>query len=150
MTARKVLISMLKHAHAGEIAAVAAYQGHIKSLKDPEEQKKLYAIIKEERHHIFSTNKMLNHLGSKPSKIQDAAYFCIGTIIGWLCHVATWRQGMWGAGFIERIGVQKYREMSDLARKCGMPWMWVALREMENTEKQHEEYFKKKLSRNKL
>lgn len=135
------LVKALQDAHAGELAAYYAYQGHWESLKDPSERAALQEIQQDELEHIIFLSHYLNKMGFKPSPIKDFVWTTIGKTIGALCHVTGWYLPMRVAGIMERIGTKSYIEISAIARAEGHEILAKKLLDMAEVEKRHENTF---------
>lgn len=141
----KDLIKALKKAHAGELAAYFAYEGHWKSVADHEEQMRLLSIQMDEMKHILTIRKFLRILETDSNAWLDFIYICIGRTIGALCFVSSWRSAMFGAGLMERFGATKYRELALLAAEHDRFNMALVFQRMAKQEEEHERYFKERL-----
>lgn len=134
-------IKLLQQAHAGELAAYYAYQGHWESLSNPLERDMVKYIQKEELDHIHQTETMLYLMGAEPSTTRDLIFTVIGKTFSKLCKITGRFLPMYGALLIEKIGVSNYNEMARLACKLSLFPFVTMLQDMEQTEKEHEEYF---------
>lgn len=137
----KKLIKQLKAAFAGELAAIAAYDGHVKATKDPRVSEAVWNMYLEEWEHLIHVAEMLTYFGSKPNKIRNFIFKSIGKIIGFICLFSTERQMAYGAKVMERIGTVNYSKMADLADELGHEVMAERLDIMAKSEKEHEEFF---------
>lgn len=137
-------IKMLQHAHAGELAAYYAYQGHWESLKNPKERAMVKWIQEEELEHVKEIEKMLYLMKAQPSKYRDFIFTVIGKTLSKLCKVTGYFMPMVGALLIEKIGVANYKEMIKVACKLHLFPFVKTLHSMWQTEIEHEEYFKSK------
>lgn len=135
------LVKALQDAHAGELAAYYAYQGHWESLKDPSERAALQEIQQDELEHIIFLSHYLEKMGFKTSRVKDFTWTCIGKTIGALCHVTGWYLPMRIAGLMERIGTKSYIEISAIAKAEGHEILAKKLLDMAEVEKRHEEFF---------
>ena len=70
-SARGHLVWLLRHAHAGELAAGHAYRGHAASVSDPAEKARIRQIEDEEWVHRRQVGEMLASLGEGPEPAQD-------------------------------------------------------------------------------
>ena len=140
------LVKLLQKAHAGEIAAACAYEGHWRSVKDLSEKIKIQLIQIDEIKHQIEVLEFLNSLGARPSKIRDTVFTVIGKTLSVGCYFTGWFLPMWGALLIEQIGVVNYEELAIEAEKEGHKEMSDKLREMGKLEKEHETYFLEKLN----
>lgn len=135
-------IKQLQNAHAGEIGAYYAYGGHWKAVSDPAQREMIRFIQKEELEHIRALDLMLYILRAAPNQRRDTVFTVIGKTLGYLCKWTGYFMPMWGAMFMEKIGVSSYKEMSIEASKLQWHDFAVQLGEMHQTELDHEEYFK--------
>lgn len=141
------LIRMLKQAHAIEIGAYHAYEGHWKSLnKSGFERLNVWWIQQEEEGHRECVSQMLEKLNAKSSPILDSVFWVIGKTISAGCSVFGYRMAMFGAKVMETLGAVCYKKLAEEARKCGFPAMTVELERMQKAEERHEEFFKKCLN----
>lgn len=141
-----IMTKMLQKAHAGEIAAYLAYEGHWRSLKDPKEREEVRAIQADELHHKEIVRELLTKLGAKPSWVRDTVFTVIGRTMSALCYVTGWYMPMLGALLIERIGVNNYAKMANMTKSKGMR---QDLLYMHRVELAHEIYFMNKVSKEK-
>ena len=139
----KKLIRQLKFAHAAEIAAYHAYEGHWRSVSNQAEQDYIKTIQLDELKHIFTIEKMLEGIHAKPSPLLDKAGKIVGELIGFACYYSGWRLPMWVAGVMEKIGTRSYREIALEAAEQGRYLMAGCLMEMAKVEEEHEQYFEK-------
>lgn len=143
------LIKMLRMAHAIEIGAYNAYEGHWRSIADtrPEEAKRIVWIQAEERTHKLTTEHYLRTLNAEPSKVLDSILWVIGKTISTGCHVFGYRMAMWGAKVMEVLGSDIYRKLAAEALRCGDIKMSAHLWDMNKAEREHEKFFESMLSR---
>ena len=146
---RLQLIRLLQKAYSGEKAAALAYRGHHQSAKKTEEREAIRKIEDEEWRHRDLVGKMLTELGAKPRWLRDMILGIIGKTLGYLCHLSGWYLPMYLAGRLETKNVNEYTWAAFYAKKSGMDEMASRLREMADTEKQHEDYFFGVLARGK-
>lgn len=135
---------MLQAAHAGELAAFTAYDGHARSLKDMVERMDLRGIQCEEAVHIQILREYLKVLGAEPSRTRDAIFIRIGRVAGFLCRITGYFAPMLGAWVIEKIGAAGYHEMAECADALGLIDWAQEFRSMAAAEERHEAYFKAK------
>lgn len=135
------LIRMLQSAHAGELAAFYAYEGHWKSLKSDSEREAIKKIQREEMEHIKLTEVFLEGLRAKPSPIKDYIFTKIGKTIGFLCHWTGWTLPMKVAGLMEKIGAYSYKNIAKEAWASKNHQIVKTLNRMQTVEIQHEDYF---------
>jgi rubrerythrin len=142
---RELLIRQLQGAYSGELAAVRAYRGHWKSVRDPEERARIRQIEEEEAHHRQLVGELLRQLNAKPNRLREAIFFCIGHTIAFLCRIGGWFIPMYGAGRLERANIVEYEEAAVYAARCGQEEMIDCLLTMAETEWEHEQYFRSKV-----
>lgn len=139
----KKLIRELKFAHAAEIAAHHAYEGHWRSVSDREEQEYIQKISLDELRHIHTLETILRHFGAKPNKFLDSCGYVVGEVVGLMCFVTGWRLPMWVAGVMEKIGKSSYKKIALHAADLGMKVLTSVLIDMAKNEDEHEAYFKR-------
>src|ERR1700674_5966513 len=100
----KEFIKMLQQAHAGELAAYYAYEGHWRSLKDQKQRDAIKSIQKDELDHIRYLKTLLDVYDAQPSRIRDFIFTMVGKSASLMCYIAGWYFPMSGARFIENIG----------------------------------------------
>lgn len=137
----KKLIRQLKFAHAAEIAAYHAYEGHWRSVSNTAEQKYIQDIQLDELKHIYTLERMLEGLHVKPSPKLDWCGKAVGELIGFACFYTGWRLPMWVAGIMEKIGTASYKDIALEAADQERYVMAQALMEMAKVEWEHEQYF---------
>jgi rubrerythrin len=145
MAARLDLVAILQRAHAGELAAFLAYEGHWRSLADPAESEEVRRIAREEMAHRVAIRRMLADLGHEPLALREATFWCMGRVIGALCHAAGWFAPMYGAGRLESGNVVEYWNAAALALSAGHPELVEALEHMAEVEARHERYFRSRV-----
>jgi rubrerythrin len=136
------LARQLRFAHAAEIAAFHAYEGHWRSVTNQAEQDYIKTIALDELKHIYDIEKMLDSLGWCTSARMDTVGKFVGEVIGWMCYHTGWRLPMMVAGLMEKIGTASYEKIALQAAEDGRYLMAQKLLEMGKVEAQHEEYFK--------
>ena len=65
------LVRVLRHAHAGELAAGHAYRGNAASVSNPAEKARICQIEEEEWVHRRQVGEMLASLGEGPDPAQE-------------------------------------------------------------------------------
>ncbi len=140
-SARAALIRRLRKAVAGERAAVRAYGGHWRSLRNDEQRAAVRQIRLEELAHIQRIEQILAKLGSKPSRIRNANAAVIGLLIAAFCFVGGWYAPMYGAGRIERRNIREYEDAARLALAANLAWYVDEFLRMAEVEWNHEQYF---------
>ena len=136
------LARQLRFAHAAEIAAYHAYEGHWRSVTNKAEQEYIQKIALDELKHIYDIEKMLDLLGWCTDKKLDKAGEIVGEIIGWMCYKTGWRLPMLVAGIMEKIGTASYEKIAIQAAEEGRYIMAHKLLEMGKVEAQHEQFFR--------
>lgn len=138
-------VKLLQDAHAGELAAYHAYDGHWKSVKDPNEARFIKAIQADEKKHVSALKDMLQEFYEKPNRLRDLIFIIIGKTASFMCYFTGWYAPMWGAAFIERIGTTNYLRMAALASELHHSEFYDALMDMARCEQRHEDYFRQLL-----
>lgn len=147
---QQALILLLQRAHAGELAAARAYQGHAASWWARRERAEISQIEADEWHHRRQVAEMLIELKSQPVPWREALLWSIGTIIGLLCHIGGWLIPMYGAGKLERDNYHEYQTAIELALQAKLPHMAQALLQMSETEWDHEQWFRQQVLKHPL
>ncbi|MCA9495247.1 MAG: ferritin-like domain-containing protein [Myxococcales bacterium] len=145
-TARRRLLAFLRREHANEQGAARAYRGHARSVRDPEEARRIEAIEAEEWHHREILRARLEELGSAPAWF-DPVLGLVGWVLGALCHVTGWLLPMLGAGWIERRNAQGYFQASLDAQEAGLPELARELVELGAVEVAHHAWFREQVGR---
>lgn len=136
------LIKALQWAHASELGAYYAYQGHWESLSNLKQIQQIQRIQKDELNHAASLKAYLEQLNSNTHNPMDQFFTLVGKILGYMCKVFGWRIPMIIAGLLERIGKNSYTNMSQQAEDLQMYKLAAELEAMGKIEEQHELYFK--------
>ena len=129
-------IFMLKLAFAIEIGAYLAYVGHFNVSQDPEVKR----IAKEELRHMVYLKWMLAYYKSEPSLILNAGFLIIGTTIKYMCYLTPKFLLDYVACIMEKMNVYNYGKMSKV-----FPHFYLTFIEMQESEEEHERYFKTSL-----
>lgn len=140
----KELIYLLQNAHAGELAAFHAYEGHQISVSDPVEREDLKKICEEEWTHRICIAGFLEKLNATPRLRREMIMKCVGLTIGFLCRIGGWLIPMYGAGKLESGNIVEYEVAARLAHRCGYTEFIDPLLHMAEVEWDHELYFRKK------
>jgi len=74
------LVTLLRAAYAGELAAALAYRGHWRSLREPRERANVRRIELEEWDHRRRVGRMLGAMGVRSAVYRDQRARLIGTI----------------------------------------------------------------------
>ena len=136
------LIGILQLAYSGELAAAYAYQGHRKSVSDPEEKNRIEEIEADEWHHRQIVGEMLQSLKAEPDRSRERRAAIIGRVLGFLCHISGWLAPMYGAGRLESRNIREYEVAARFAHECGRHDLIDCLLTMAETEWEHERYFR--------
>jgi rubrerythrin len=139
------LVHLLQLAFSGERAAAYAYRGHWRSVRDPEERRRIHEIEDEEWHHRRLVGEILAGLGAAPQPARELKALVIGRTLGLLCHVSGWFLPMYGAGRLESRNVQEYEVAARYAECCGRHDLIDCLLTMAEVEWEHERYFRAKV-----
>jgi demethoxyubiquinone hydroxylase (CLK1/Coq7/Cat5 family) len=138
---RTCLISILKRAYSGEMAAAYAYRGHWKSLSNPDEINGIKRIEDEEWIHRATVGRMLRGFGSAPAQITEARCWIVGRAIALACHLCGWFLPMFFAGKLESENTKEYETAAFYARELGLIEFYEELMVMSAVEKEHELFF---------
>ena len=140
--ARRRLISVLQGAYSGELAAAHAYNGHWRSVSDPEERAQIRRIEEEELHHREQVGKMLADLDAGPAGWREAFFGTLGRLLSALCFVSGYFAAMHGAGRLEEKNVAEYAGAARYAALAGLGHLCDDLLTMSEVEHDHEAYFR--------
>ena len=138
------LVRILQLAHAGELAAAYAYQGHWRSrfgAKRQAERAEIQRIEGAEWIHRNEVAVMLAALGSGPVRWRERLMAAVGRFFGWLCFVGGRFLPMYAAGRLEAMNVGQYVEAAAHARASGHAGFGEELDEMVAEEARHEVWF---------
>ena len=141
MDHEKALIAILQAAHAGELAAAYAYQGHGRSrlgAKRRDERDEIERIEAAEWHHRNQVADLLSALGSGPVRWREVLMGSIGRILGGLCFVGGRFLPMYAAGRLEAMNVGQYVDAAAHARASGHGPFGDQLDQMVAEEARHE------------
>lgn len=141
----KKLIKMLQKAHAVEVGAYAAYEGHWRSTLPITSvvRGEIKWIQVDELLHKEQIEKMLARLEAKPNRILDWMFGVVGKIISMSCYVLPAKLAAYGAELIESIGKNDYLQLVLEAEGQGMPDMAQELFTIWCAELKHELYMNK-------
>jgi hypothetical protein len=140
--ARQSLIRILQHAYSGERAAGFAYNGHWRSVSDPDETDHIRRIEDEEWQHRRLVGDALAALGAGPDRAREFRAALLGRALGLLCHVSPWFLTMYGAGWLESHNILEYEDAARYAETCGRGDLVDCLLAMAEVEWEHEAYFR--------
>jgi len=144
-SAQRDLVQLLQSAHAGELAAAHAYEGHARSVRDVVERTDIERIRDEELEHRARVAVHLEALGAGPDPRRERRMRRVGRVIGALCHIGGWYLPMYGAGRLEAGNIVEYEHAASLADTCGHGEMIADLLDMADVEAEHERYFRSKV-----
>lgn len=142
--ARDCLIEVLRHAHSGETAAIFAYRGHWKSVRDPEERQRLQQIEQDEKDHLEIVARYLAELGVGSNPRRDRVFWWIGKVIGVLCRLGGWFVPMYGAGALERPNIEEYEVAARHAWIAGREEWTDTLLHLAEVEWDHEAWLRER------
>jgi rubrerythrin len=142
--ARANLVALLQLAHSGELAAAHAYTGHAKSVRDPDERRRITEIKDEELDHRARVRAMLDALGVAPEPARERKLRRIGKLISAFCRVGGWFGPMYGAARLERKNIGEYERAAGFAVQAGHREFVDDLIDMSEVEWEHERYFREK------
>ena len=138
------LVRILQLAHAGELAAAYAYQGHWRSRfgeRRRGEREEIQRIEAAEWVHRNEVAEMLTALGSGPVPWRERLMAAIGRFFGGLCFVGGRFLPMYAAGRLEAMNVGQYVDAAAHARASGHGGFGEELDEMVAEEARHEAWF---------
>ena len=138
------LIEVLRHAHSGETAAILAYRGHWKSVRDPDERRRLQQIEQDEKDHLEIVAQYLDELGVGSNQRRDRVFWCIGKVIGVLCRLGDWFVPMYGAGKLERPNIAEYEVAARHAWIAGREEWTDTLLRLAEVEWDHEAWLRER------
>ncbi len=139
------LVSILKRAYSGELAAAYAYRGHWHSVSDPDERQEIRAIEDDEWHHRKLIGQILNSFHAKPSIYREVRAALVGRSLAVLCHLGGWLAPMFGAGRLESGNIREYETAARFARAADREDLIECLLVMAEVEWEHEKYFRTKV-----
>jgi demethoxyubiquinone hydroxylase (CLK1/Coq7/Cat5 family) len=150
--AKAQLIRLLQDAHAGELAATYAYEGHALSLRDPQhanDEREIRRIQREEIEHRECVARMLRSLGAEPRPRRERLMGFIGHVIWRLCLWSrpvwgSWFLAMFGAGWLESTNVGEYLRAAAWAKAAGQTDFVEDLLRMAEVEREHEAFFRRR------
>lgn len=140
--ARRRLIVVLQGAYSGELAAARAYNGHWRSVSDPDEKKAIRDIEEDELHHRARVGQMLAELQSGPVPWRERFFGTLGRLLSALCFVSGWYAAMYGAGRLEEKNVAEYAGAARLAALADLGHLCDDLLVMSEAEHDHERFFR--------
>jgi demethoxyubiquinone hydroxylase (CLK1/Coq7/Cat5 family) len=140
----RALVGILQAAHAGELAAAYAYQGHWRSRwrrSDADARSEILRIEGAEWHHRRLVHVLLDELGAGLDRRREVAMAMIGWTFGWLCFVSGRFFPMYFAGRLEAMNVGQYVDAAKHARAAGLDDAAAQLDDMVAEEARHEAWF---------
>jgi rubrerythrin len=140
--AREQLTFLLQLAYSGELAAIRAYLGHRRSLRDRTERAELGKIIRDEVRHRHCLLGQLGELGAAPDPMRERKMERVGRTISTFCLVGGWFFPMYGAGRLESQNIREYEVAARLALVAELRHFVDPLLEMAEVEWDHERYFR--------
>ena len=138
---RRQLVRLLQLAYSGEKAAALAYQGHARSVRDPEEKAAIAKIEQDEWIHREKVGGLLGELDARPLASQELRSSLVGHSLSFLCRFSGWFLPMHFAGKLETKNVCQYDKAAQLAAAIGRPDFIPDLMEMAAVEIEHEKFF---------
>jgi demethoxyubiquinone hydroxylase (CLK1/Coq7/Cat5 family) len=135
------LIRTLQSAYSGEKAAGYAYNGHWRTLKNPEQRSQVQKIEYEEWEHRVLVGEMLAILGARPQLWRELMMVSIGRTLGLLCHLIGWFFPMYFAGRLESFNWKEYDVALFHANKLGLVDFEKHLMRLSQVETEHELFF---------
>ncbi|HJU84716.1 MAG TPA: ferritin-like domain-containing protein [Holophagaceae bacterium] len=139
-------MTILRRAYSGEMTAAIAYRGHWISLKHDDEIEEVQRIEAEEWVHRATLGRWLKELGTKPSAWLEVRMAVLGTIICIGCNMVGWFIPMYFAGRLEAQNDLEYEEAARLCEGLGLDPMRAELKAMAQLERDHEQYFLRKVT----
>lgn len=140
----QALVRILQAAHAGELAAAYAYQGHWRSrlgARRRSEREEIRRIEAAEWHHRRQVAELLAALGSGPVRWRERSMGAVGRFFGALCFVGGHFMPMYAAGRLEAMNVGQYVDAAVHARASGHGDFGDQLDAMVAEEARHEAWF---------
>jgi hypothetical protein len=146
----KKLIDLLQLAYSAEKAAAFAYQGHAGSVKDAAEKMAIHQIEVDEWTHRKEVLEIMHKYDIAVSKYYEFRFHVIGKLISSSCYVIGWFMPFYFAGRLESGNVCEYFRMMQYFHEIGILEHNNILYEMGLKEKEHEEYFLRKIKNKKF
>ena len=144
------LIDLLQMAYSAEKAAAFAYQGHAKSVKNPEEKKAIRQIEIDEWNHRAEVLQIMKQYNIPVSKYYEIRFHIIGKIISGSCYVIGWFMPFYFAGRLESGNVCEYFRIKHYFNELGIKEHDQIMYEMGIKEKEHEVYFYEQIKNSKM
>lgn len=143
-------VRILQDAHAGELAAAYAYQGHARSLRRGPARVEIERIESAEWHHRRLVGDMLRAHGARPRRRREFLMACIGRFFGSLCFIPPRFGPMYAAGRLEASNVAQYVQAKAWALDLGYVDYETCFDEMIAEEARHELFFAEQSARSRL
>ena len=140
------LLSILQRAYSGEMTAALAYRGHWISLKHEQEIEEIRQIEVEEWIHRENLGRWLKQMGSAPLWWLEVRMAVLGVIICIGCNMVGWFIPMYFAGRLEAQNDLEYEEAAKHCEALGLEAMRLELKAMAQLERDHEQYFLRKVT----
>ncbi len=140
--ARARLVHFLQMAHAGELGAALAYDGHARSVSRASERDRIFEIRAQEIDHRERVGRILARLGERPDPGVERTMARIGRAIAAFCRVGGWFLPMYGAGRLERRNIVEYEDAARAAALSGHGEFVDDLLDMAEVEWDHERFFR--------
>ena len=138
------LIRQIKYAHAAELGAYLAYEGHSKAMNlNPGQKAYFHKIKMDELEHRKILEDLLKRFKTKPSKTLNLAFSIIGRVLGVLSRITGYYLPMKVAGFMEKLGTDGYVGMAKIALEKLDVGLYNVFMDMAEVESTHEEWFKR-------
>lgn len=134
---------MLQFAHAYEIAAYHAYEGHWRHHTNREEQEFMHDIEFDELDNMGWIQHMLVTLDADTDWYMDHCAEYIGEFIGLLCYHTKWRIPKFITKALDKFGVFSYKRIAREAFKVALFDMHDDLLEIAGTKNEHDRFFDK-------
>jgi hypothetical protein len=144
------LVKQLRLAYSAEKAAAFAYIGHAGSVKDPNAKVAIKQIEMDEWSHRETVLSIMRRYDIPVSRYNEVKYHIIGRFISLSCYVIGWFMPYYFAGRLESGNVCEYFVMMHSFNELGITEHDEVLYEMGIKEKEHEVYFRKNLTNNRL
>lgn len=137
----KKLIKMLQFAHAYEVAAYHAYEGHWRSVTNRKEMDYLSEIELNELDNIDAIEEMLHSLDADRDWYLEYCAEYIGEFVGLLCYHTGWRIPKFITKTMEKLGVFSYKQIAKEAFKVAEFEIHDLLLEIAGAETEHDRLF---------
>jgi hypothetical protein len=139
----KKLIKMLQFAHAYEVAAYHAYEGHWRSVTNRNELDYLSEIDLNELDNIDVLEDILRQLGADTDWYMEHCAEYIGEFVGLLCYHTGWNIPKFVTKIMDRIGMFSYSRIATEALRNGLFEAHDDLMEIAGVESEHDRLFER-------